>query len=215
MSDLLTLDAELRTDKGKGASRRLRREEKVPAILYGSNQEAVALSLDHEKIVLAANTEAFYSHILTLNIDGKATQALLKDVQRHPYKPKFLHLDFLRIDASHAITTLIPLHFINDENNEAIKAGGVVAHQVTEVEVRCLPANLPEYIEVDLADLAMGESIHLTGLALPKDVELVALHKGADNDQSVVTITTPAAAPAEEEDAPAADSTDTPADDAE
>lgn len=186
---IFTLDAEIRTDIGKGASRRLRHAEKVPAVLYGADKEAVSLTLEHNKVIQAQEFEAFYSHVLTLNIGGEKVEALLKDVQRHPYKPKILHMDFLRVDAAHAITTHVPLHFLNEETCKGVKMqGGHAEHHLNDVEVSCLPANLPEFIEVDLAEVEKDQTIHLSDLKLPSGVTLVELAKGADHDQAVVTI---------------------------
>ncbi|UAA40180.1 50S ribosomal protein L25/general stress protein Ctc [Paraneptunicella aestuarii] len=186
---IFTLDAEIRTDIGKGASRRLRHAEKVPAVLYGADKEAVSLTLDHNKVIQAQEFEAFYSHVLTLNIGGEKVEALIKDMQRHPYKPKVLHMDFLRVDASHAITTHVPLHFINEDTCKGVKMqGGHAEHHLNDVEVSCLPADLPEFIEVDLADVEKDQTIHMSDLKLPSGVTLVELAKGADHDQAVVTI---------------------------
>ncbi|EKE82787.1 50S ribosomal protein L25/general stress protein Ctc [Idiomarina xiamenensis] len=184
-----TIKAELRTDLGKGASRRLRRAEKVPAILYGGEKEPLALTLDHNKVNNMADYEAFYSHILTLDVDGKKYQAIVKDMQRHPYKPKLTHIDFQRVEAGHKLHTNIPLHFLNEATAKGVKdEGGMVVHHVTDVEITCLPKDLPEYLEVDIAALALGDTLHLTDLKLPQGVELVELNKGEDHDQAVVSI---------------------------
>jgi large subunit ribosomal protein L25 len=195
-NELYTLDAEVRVDLGTGASRRLRREDKVPAVLYGADKEAVSLTLAHNKVLKAQEDEGFYSHILTLNIGGEKVEAILKDMQRHPYKPKVMHLDFQRVDASHKIHTKVPVHFINEE--AATKGGNTVAHHVTEVEITCLPAALPEFIEVDVAALEVGATVHLSDVALPAGVVSVELAKGADHDQAVVTLNAPKGAAAEE-----------------
>ncbi|OZB05195.1 MAG: 50S ribosomal protein L25/general stress protein Ctc [Idiomarina sp. 34-48-12] len=187
-----TIQAELRTDTGKGASRRLRRAEKVPAILYGADKEAVSITLDHNKVNNMADHEAFYSHILTLVIDGKKHEAILKDVQRHPYKPKLTHLDFQRVVKGQKLHTHVPVHFINEATAVGVKQeGGVVVHHIADLEVSCLPKDLPEYVEVDIANLKLGETLHLTDLNMPKGVELVELTKGEDHDQAVVSITAP------------------------
>ncbi|GAB3291043.1 50S ribosomal protein L25/general stress protein Ctc [Pseudidiomarina andamanensis] len=187
-----TIQAELRTDTGKGASRRLRRAEKVPAILYGADKEAVSITLDHNKVNNMADHEAFYSHILTLVIDGKKHEAILKDVQRHPYKPKLTHLDFQRVVKGQKLHTHVPVHFINEASAVGVKQeGGVVVHHIADLEVSCLPKDLPEYVEVDIANLKLGETLHLTDLNMPKGVELVELTKGEDHDQAVVSITAP------------------------
>lgn len=179
-------NAEIRTDSGKGASRRLRREGKVPAVLYGAGKDAVSLTLEHDKVNNAADHESFYSHILTLTIGGEKVEAIVKDMQRHPYKPKLVHLDFQRVDAKQQLVTNVPLHFLNEE--EAQKAGGVVVHHLNEVEISVLPKHLPEYIEVDLGGMDVGDNVHLTDLKLPEGVTLVELTKGDDHDQVVITV---------------------------
>lgn len=199
-----TFDAQVRTDMGKGASRRLRHEGKVPAVLYGAGKDAVALTLEHDKVNNAADHEGFYSHILTLTIDGKKVEAIVKDMQRHPYKPKLIHLDFQRVDAKQELHTSVPLHFLNEEG--AQKAGGVVVHHLNEVEITVLPKNLPEFIEVDVAGLGVGDNIHLSDLKLPAGVTLVELTKGEDHDQVVVTISAKKTEAEEDaEDAPSAE----------
>ncbi len=199
---IFNLDAEVRTDLGKGASRRLRRADKVPAILYGAEKEPVALTLDHNLVLQAQEFEAFYSHVLTLNIGGEKVEAVIKDMQRHPYKPKVTHLDFLRVDASHALTTSVPLHFINEETAKGVKEqGGHAEHHMADVEISCLPANLPEFIEVDLQNVELGQTVHLSDLTLPEGVTLTELAKGDDHDLAVVTIKAPKGAAAEEGDA--------------
>ncbi|EGN76409.1 ribosomal protein L25, Ctc-form [Idiomarina sp. A28L] len=181
--------AEIRTDKGKGASRRLRLEGNVPAILYGGNADAVSLTLDHDKIINAADHEGFYSHILTLHIDGKKHQAILKDVQRHPFKPKITHLDFQRVSAKEELHTNLPIHFIGEEAVK--KAGGVVVHQMNEIEISCLPKDLPEYIEVNVEGLEIGDNIHLTQITAPKGVTFIELTRGEDHDPVLVTVSKP------------------------
>ncbi|WP_199609336.1 50S ribosomal protein L25/general stress protein Ctc [Flocculibacter collagenilyticus] len=193
MSDAIyTLDAEVRTELGKGASRRLRHANKVPAILYGEQKDPISLTLEHKEVIRAQENEGFYSHILTLNIDGSAVECILKDMQRHPYKPKVMHLDFQRIDASHKLQTLVPIHFINEEKANAVKnQGGTVAHQMNEIEVSCLPAHLPEFIEVDVENVELGQTLHISDLTLPKGVESVELAKGDDHNHAVLTINAP------------------------
>ncbi|MFC4699698.1 50S ribosomal protein L25/general stress protein Ctc [Glaciecola siphonariae] len=193
MSDaIFNLDASVRTDLGKGASRRLRHEGKVPAILYGAGKEPVALTLEHNKVVQAQEFEAFYSHVLTLNIDGKNVEALVKDMQRHPFKPKVTHIDFQRVVAGEKLHTNVPLHFINEDKAPGIKGdGGYADHAMQELEVTCLPKDLPEYIEVDMAAVEMGQTLHISDLTLPKGVESVELGKGEEHDLAVVTIKAP------------------------
>ena len=197
MTDIFTLDAEVRTDLGKGASRRLRHANKIPAVVYGAGKDAVALTLEHRIIWRAQEEEAFYSHVLTLNVDGKSEQVLLKDMQRHPFKPEVMHVDFLRVDANKAVHVNVPVHFVNEE--AAAKKGGSIAHHVAEIDVECLPANLPEFIEVDLADLEVGQTLHLSDVKLPEGVTSVELAKGADHDQAVVSSNTPKGGSASEE----------------
>ena len=191
-----TYNAELRTETGTGASRRLRREDKVPAILYGADKEAASIVLAHKDMIKAQEDEGFYTHILTLNIGGESVEAILKDIQRHPYKPKITHLDFQRVDATHKLHTKVPVHFIGEE--KVTKAGNTVVHQLTEIEITCLPKALPEFVEVNVAGLVAGDSIHLSDLKLPSGVSSVELAKGADHDQSIVTVKANKAAPAEE-----------------
>lgn len=194
MTELFTLDAEVRTDLGKGASRRLRHSNKVPAILYGADQAPVSLTLAHNKVFRAQEEEAFYSHVLTLNVDGKPVQCLIKDMQRHPFKAMIMHMDFLRVDATHVIHTNVPVHFTNEE--KVVKAGGVIAHHINEINITCLPNNLPEFIEVDLSALEVGQTLHLSDVKLPTGVTSVELVKGADHDHAVVTANTPKGASA-------------------
>jgi large subunit ribosomal protein L25 len=186
---IFTLDAEVRTDLGKGASRRLRHADKVPAILYGADKEPMALTLAHNKVIQAQEFEAFYSHVLTLNIGGEKVEALVKDMQRHPFKPKVTHLDFQRVDASKKLHTNVPVHFINEDKAPSIKTqGGHAEHHLNDLEITCLPADLPEFIEVDLMGVELGQTLHLSDIKLPKGVSLVELAKGDDHDQAVVTV---------------------------
>ena len=196
---IYTLQATVRSDKGTGASRRLRREEKVPAILYGADKEALSLTFAHKDMIKAQEDEGFYTHILTLNVGGEKVEAILKDIQRHPFKPKLTHLDFQRVDATHKLTTKVPLHFIGEEI--VTKAGATVVHQLTDVEISCLPKALPEFIEVNVSELVAGDSIHISDLQLPAGVASVELGKGEGHDLSVVTIKANKAAPAEDEEA--------------
>ena len=190
MSDaIFNLDATVRNDLGKGASRRLRHADKVPAILYGGEEAPLAITLDHNKVIQAQEFEAFYSHILTLNIDGSEVRALVKDMQRHPFKPKVTHLDFQRVIAGEKLHTNVPIHFVNEENSDAIKAGGIAEHHVNEIEITCLPKDLPEYIEVDVSGLEMDNTLHLSDLTLPAGVASVELAKDDEtHDLAVVTI---------------------------
>jgi large subunit ribosomal protein L25 len=214
MSDaIFTLDATVRTDMGKGASRRLRHEGKVPAIIYGAGKDPIALTLDHNKVIQAQDFEAFYSHVLTINIDGKPVEALVKDMQRHAYKPKVTHIDFQRVVAGQALQTNVPLHFINEDKAPGIKVdGGHAEHHMNDIEVSCMPKNLPEYIEVDVAEMELGQTLHISDLKLPKGVESVDLTKGEDHDLAVVTVKAakgPTAAEVAEDEADAGEAGDT------
>lgn len=176
-----------RNVEGKGASRRLRRAAQLPAIVYGGSAAPQAIQIEHEQIWLASHHEWFYSSILNLDIDGKVEQVLLRDMQRHPYKQLIMHLDFQRVDANQALRTAVQLRFLNQEKSPAGKTGGVVImHELTEVEVSCLPKDLPEAIEVDLAELAIGQVVHLSDLKLPAGVEIPALKLGKEHDVAVV-----------------------------
>ena len=195
------LGASVRTDLGKGASRRLRREDKLPGIIYGGEEAPVSITLDHNKVNNSADFEAFYSHVLEINLDGKVVEVLVKDMQRHPFKPKITHIDFQRVIAGQDVHTNVPLHFVNEEKSAAVKAGGIAEHHVTEIEVTCLPKNLPEFIEVDMAGVEMGQTLHLSDLTLPAGVSSVELAKNDEaHDLAVVTVKpAPKAAEAEED----------------
>ncbi len=187
--NLFELNAELRSDIGKGASRRLRREaDKVPAIIYGGDKEPQPIVLNHSEVLQHVEHEAFYSHILSLIIDGKKNKVILKDMQRHPFKPKVTHMDFQRVSDNAVITMQVPLHFLNEEGCKGIKAGGHIQHHMNTVEVSCKAKDLPEFIEVDVADLDVNEVIHLSDLKLPKGLTIVELTHGEDHDQSVVSV---------------------------
>ena len=185
------INAQTRLDVGKGASRRLRREGKVPAVLYGAAKEATSLTLDHDEMFHHLEHEAFYSHILSVVIDGKAERAVLKDVQRHPSKPKVQHVDFQRISETDKIHMHVPLHFVGEAVAPGVKAGGLISHLLTSVDILCLAKDLPEYIEVDVSNLETGHSIHLSNLVLPQGVEIPALAQGPDHDLPVISIHSP------------------------
>jgi large subunit ribosomal protein L25 len=147
------LNAEPRTDKGKGASRRLRHAGKVPAIMYGGDKDPESLTLSHNQVIRNLEQEAFYSHILTVRVGGAETQAILRDLQRHPSRPVILHVDLQRVNMSETLRTQVPLHFLGEDTSPAVKAGALVSHELTDVQVECLPRDLPEYIEVDITGL--------------------------------------------------------------
>jgi len=183
------LNAEPRNDMGKGASRRLRRAGQVPAILYGGDQQPQALTLNHNQLLRSLEHEAFYSHILSVNVGGTETRAVLRDLQRHPSKPYILHVDLLRVSATEKLRMHVPLHFIGEDIAPGVKlGGGMVMHELIEVEVECLPQNLPEYIEVDVSGLQVGDSLHLSDLKMPEGAMLVELARGEDHDLGVVSI---------------------------
>ena len=191
---LIEFNAQKRTLQGTGASRRLRRAGRVPGVVYGGEQPAEAIDFDHNEIFHKLKQETFHASVLTMVIDGGRQNVLLRDVQMHPFKRQVMHLDFQRVDASHKIHTKVPLHFINADIAPGVKLqGGIVSHVLTELEGSCLPGDLPEYIEVDLKDVAAGHSLHLSAVAMPKGVEPL-LHKGEDPVVAAITIPRGAAA---------------------
>ncbi|UXD86817.1 50S ribosomal protein L25/general stress protein Ctc [Thalassolituus hydrocarboniclasticus] len=199
------LSAELREDAGKGASRRLRRENAVPAIVYGgkaggNDRKPQAIVLKANELNKVLENEAFYSSVITLTIGEKAEQVVLKDLQRHPSKNLIWHADFLRVSKSTKIKAHVPLHFINEESCVGVKTGGgKIAHQLTSLDIICNAGDLPEFIEVDLANAEAGTVIHLSDLKLPKGVESLALSHGPEHDTSVVTVIAPKGGDSEEE----------------
>ena len=206
----LEFNANKRDGQGTGASRRLRRTGRVPGILYGGGATPQPIDIDHNELFQLLRKEAFYSSVLNVNLDGKKEMCLLRDVQRHPYRPVILHADFQRVDATHKLHQKVPLHFINAEICPGVKlSGGMVQHVMSDLDVRCLAQDLPTFIEVDLKDLASGHSLHVSEIKLPAGVEVV-LHKGEDPvvaivivrggkaEEEVVAEAAPAAAPAPE-----------------
>ena len=211
MENLYEVQAELRTDEGKGASRRLRHAGKVPAIIYGAGEAPMSIALDHNKFIRHLAEDSFYAHILTIVVDGKKTEAILKDLQRNPANDrKIVHADFMRIKAGQALSMTVQLHFVGEDVAPGVKAGGEVAHLMSDVEITCLPKDLPEYIEVDVSALGMDESIHLSEIIMPKGVTLNALSHGDEEeleegersayDQAVVNIHAPRISVDEDED---------------
>ena len=169
--------------------RRLRREGLVPGVVYGGvGNENQYISMPNNEVVKHLEHEAFYSHVLTLEIDGRRTQAVLKDVQRDPKSWSVLHIDFLRVDSAHAIKMTVPLHFINEESAPGKKAGGSFLHEMTEIEISCLPQDLPEYVEVDLGKLEVGEAVHLSEIVLPDGVQFTHAIQDADHDHLVASL---------------------------
>ena len=191
------LNAQSRTVQGSGASRRLRRAGKVPGVVYGGPATAVAIEVDHNELILALRKEAFHASVISLKLDGKAETVVLRDAQMHPYKALVLHADFQRVDTTHAIHQKVPLHFVNGDQAPGVKlGGGKVTVTMNEVDVTCLPQDLPAFIEVDLKDLQAGATIHVSQLVLPKGVKPVV--HGSD-DPVVVSIPAKKAAAGGEE----------------
>ncbi len=193
MSGVFEFVAVKRDKIGKSGARSLRRESRVPAILYGGDGDQIPLTLDHNEVVKHLQHEAVYSHILDVIVDGAKESAVLKAVQRHPAKPIIMHLDFMRVDAFEVIRMHVPLHFINEDSCVGAKAGGVVTHNLVDIEVSCAAGKLPEYIEVNLSGLDLGQSFHLSDLILPDGVAIVThgAAQTAEADQAVVTILAP------------------------
>ena len=218
MSDDINVNATSRSVFGKGASRRLRRDNLVPAILYGADQEPQAIQLKHNEVIKHLENEAFYSQLLQLSVDGgEPVRTLLKDVQRHPYKQQILHLDFVRVVAGAELQVAVPLHFINEDICVGVKnEGGNISHTENEVLVACRPRDIPENIEVDMAALAVGESVNLSNLTMPEGVRLVDLHEaGDDSDRQVAAVNAPRVEAEPTDDDAAAPEADAPADGAE
>ncbi|MEE4144208.1 MAG: 50S ribosomal protein L25/general stress protein Ctc [Halieaceae bacterium] len=190
MSDQFELHAEVREDLGKGASRRLRRlADLVPAIIYGGDKDPQPLTLIRKDLEKALENEAFYSHVLTINVGKEKQKAILKDLQRHPARESVMHADFLRVNENKAIKVHVPIHFINEAKSHGVKTqGGIVQHQETDIEVQCLPSKIPEYIEVDMLNVEIGQIIHLSDITLPEGVTSVALALGEDHDLAVASI---------------------------
>lgn len=192
MSQLFEFEAKSRTETGRAAARLLRREDdRVPAIVYGAGKEPAMISLMHKDVLKALDHEAVYSHILTLKTDGKAEKVVLKDLMRHPSKPKVLHIDFLRVSGKEKLTMHVPLHFEGEEKAPGVKAGGSVSKLMADLEVSCLPADLPEYIAIDISGMEIGDAIHLSQVKLPKGVSLAHAVVDDLHDQAVVSIHAP------------------------
>jgi large subunit ribosomal protein L25 len=193
MADTIVLEAEPRHDTGKGASRRLRRlEHKVPAIVYGGDQPPRNLQVAYAPLKKLLESESFFTQVLTLRVEGAEEPVLLQDLQRHPARDEVTHMDLLRVDLTQKVTHEVPLHFVNEEVCVGVKnEGGRILHNLQEVEVECLPADIPEFIEVDMREVRLGQSLHLSDLKLPDGVTLVELAQGEDHDLPVVSVTEP------------------------
>jgi len=199
MSGEFVLNAVVRGDVGKGASRRLRNDELVPAIVYGGTKQPRNVSLSHRELVKALENEAFFSHLITLKLEDGAEEVILKDLQRHPARPRILHADFQRVSRDRKLHVHIPLHFINQEKCHGVKnQGGIIQHNANEVYVTCLPQDLPEYIEVDMTAYHVGQAVHLSDLKLPAGVESVELSHGPEHDIPVATVLAPKGGAVEE-----------------
>ena len=188
MASQYTLVAEPRSEQGKGASRRLRRTGKIPAIVYGAGKEPTSICLSHNQVDRQLQNEGFYSQLISLELEGNAEKVVLRDLQRHPAKPLILHMDLQRINSDEIMHSHTPLHFINEEDCVGAKQGGQISHMMIEVEISCLPSDLLEFIEVDVSALEVGESLHLSDLKVPKGVQLVELTHGDNHDQAVVSV---------------------------
>ena len=200
MSTNFVINARSREDTGKGASRRLRRQSgEVPAIIYGGKKHAEKISILHKDINKALENEAIYSSIISLAIDGKAEDTIIKDIQRHPAKQVILHLDFLRVSKTTKLQTRVPLNFLNEDICVGVKmGGGLIAHTMTDIEVSCLPKDLPESIDVDMEEIDIGQIVHLSDIKMPSGVESVSLSQGAEYDLTVATVNKQKAADIEE-----------------
>lgn len=183
------IEAVVRHEIGKGASRRLRHDKKVPGVIYGGGKEPVSLTIEHNKMAKALENEAFYSHILTLKTGTDSERVILKDVQRHPYKPIVMHVDFQRVRADEKLHMHVPLHFLGADKAPGVKDGGLVSHIESDLEISCLPDNLPEFIAVDISSMALNDILHISDLKLPNGVESVALAQ--EDDKPIVSIHMP------------------------
>ncbi|MEH6551447.1 MAG: 50S ribosomal protein L25/general stress protein Ctc [Pseudomonadales bacterium] len=206
MSDSIVIEATVRTDLGKGASRRLRRiAGLMPAIIYGGTEDPVSISIPHKDILRQTTNEAFFASVLEIKVDGKVIPAIIKDLQRHPAKLALLHADFLRVDMKKDIHVHVPLHFTNEEACHGVKMqGGRIQHSMIEMEISCLPGILPEYLEVDMTDVELGQVLHISDVKLPEGVTSIALSHGEDHDLPIVTVVAPKVVSEDDEDAAAA-----------
>ncbi len=212
MSSVFEFEALSRANAGTGTARAIRRNGNIPAVIYGGSGEPELIELNHNEVAKSLANEAVYSHILELSVDGKVQNAILKDMQRHPAKDTILHMDFMRVSMNEKIKVHVPLHFINEDTSVGVKAGGVVTHSMVEIEVVCLPANLPEFIEVDLEAIDIGGSVHLSDISVAEGVEILALTHGEDHNLPVAQIVKTRVAASEDnegDDAPAAEESET------
>jgi large subunit ribosomal protein L25 len=199
----------MRDDLGKGASRRLRRENKIPAVLYGAGRPAWSLTLKEFQLARNLQEEAFYAAIIELTLDGKQQKVFLRDLQRHPAKETVMHVDLQRVRDDVEMTVVLPLHFLNEDVSHGVKMeGGQIMHNAMDIEITCLPGVLPQFIEVDMADVKLGESVHLSSIKFPEGVVSTQLSHGEDHDQPIASIVTPKAEEVIEDDAPEAPETE-------
>jgi len=212
MSNEFQLEAEPRNISGKADARRLRHQQRIPAIIYGGDQDPQSIVIEQKNITKLLNNPASYAHILTLNVGGKSEKVILKALQRHAYKPLIQHADFLRIKAKEAITMNTPLHFLNEESCAALKQGGLLSKLANDVEIKCLPADLPESIDIDLSSMVMDQTLHLSDITLPKGVELTQ-DVTEEHNPAIASIHMPKAAEAIEDTAPTASETEVSGDD--
>jgi len=209
MSAKYSLEAEMREDSGKGASRRLRRVNKIPAVLYGAGRPAWSLTLKENQLMRNLQEESFYAAIIELTLEGKQQKVFLRDLQRHPAKPFVLHVDLQRVRDDVEMTVVLPLHYLNEDTAHGVKLeGGQIMRNAVDIEITCLPGVLPEFIEVDLADLKLGDSLHLSSIKLPEGVISTQLSYGEDHDQPIVSIVSPKAEEVIEDVAPEAPETE-------
>jgi len=208
MSSVFEFEAVSREKKGTGAAKATRRGGEVPAVVYGGSSEPEHVVLSHNEVAKSLANEAVYSHVLQLVVDGKSQNVILKDMQRHPAKETILHMDFMRVNMNEKIKVHVPLHFINEAESIGVKAGGVVTHSVVEIEISCLPGVLPEYIEVDMAGIDIGGSVHLTDIVVPEGIEILALTHGEDHNLPVAQIMLTRSAASDDEEVVAAEEDD-------
>ena len=206
MSDQFELHAESREDLGKGASRRLRRlADLVPGIIYGGDKDPQPLTMIRKDLEKALENEAFFSHVLSVKVGKDKQKAIIKDLQRHPARNSVMHVDFLRVDDKTALKVNVPIHFLNEENCHGVKMeGGMIQHQATDIEVLCLPADIPEFIEVDMLEVIIGQIIHLSEITLPEGVTSTALSLGEDHDLAIASVIAPKGGSDEEDELAAA-----------
>lgn len=193
MSDQIEMIGRIRARSGTSLVRRLRREGDVPAVLYGGDKENLSIAVNHDVLYHNLEREEFSSAIIVLNIDGNKEQAILRSVQRHPHKIDILHADFMRVDEKQELTMTMPIHFIGEEEAKGVREGGIVSHLINDVEISCLPKDLPEHIELDVSGLDMNESLHLSDIKLGEGVTITALayDDTGEHDYAVVTILPP------------------------